>query len=75
VTRNIAGFFTIAALLLGVGTSTASFNNLNQFSTRTVPGYAQSLGSAHSNATVTVNLAPTERKGDYLLRTFLTSYF
>jgi YD repeat-containing protein len=46
-------------------TSTASFNNLNQFTSRTVPGYAQSLGSAHSNATVTVNLTPTERKGEY----------
>jgi YD repeat-containing protein len=46
-------------------TSTASFNNLNQFNSRTVPGYAQSLGSAHSNATVTVNLTPTERKGEY----------
>jgi RHS repeat-associated protein len=30
-----------------------------------VPGYAQSLGSAHAEATVTVNLTPTERKGEY----------
>ena len=40
-------------------------NNLNQYTQRTVPGYLDILGTAASNATVTVNLQPTNRKGDY----------
>ena len=40
-------------------------NNLNQYTQRTVPGYLDVLGTAASNATVTVNLQPTNRKGEY----------
>jgi RHS repeat-associated protein len=40
-------------------------NNLNQYTSRTVPGYVNILGSATNNATVTVNLQPTYRHEDY----------
>jgi RHS repeat-associated protein len=40
-------------------------NLLNQYTSRTVPGYADVLGTAHSNATVTVNYARSARKGEY----------
>ncbi len=40
-----------------------SANALNQYTARTVPGFMDILGVAHSNATVTVNLQPTSRKG------------
>jgi len=45
-------------------------NRLNQYASRTVPGYAQVLGSANSNATVSLwadtgAWAQTSRKGDY----------
>jgi RHS repeat-associated protein len=40
-------------------------NNLNQYTQRTVPGYLDVLGTAVSNAIVTANLQPTNRKGDY----------
>jgi hypothetical protein len=65
VAASFGTFLSAGALLVGLCTSTASFNSLNQFTSRTVPAYAQSLGSAHSNATVTVNLTSTERKGEY----------
>lgn len=39
-----------------------SANALNQYTARTVPGFVDILGNAHSNATVTVNLQPTSRK-------------
>jgi YD repeat-containing protein len=42
-----------------------SANLLNQYSQRTVPGFVDVLGSANSNATVTVNNQSTYRKGDY----------
>ena len=42
-----------------------SANNVNQYTSRTVPGYVDVLGAAHSNATVTVNFQSTERKGEY----------
>lgn len=45
--------------------ATYSANNLNQYSSRTVPGYMNVLGTANSNATVTINLQSTYRKGDY----------
>lgn len=45
------------------GNSTA--NNLNQYTSRMVPGYIDVLGSANPNATVTANDAPTYRKGEY----------
>jgi YD repeat-containing protein len=40
-------------------------NNLNQYTQRTVPGAADVLGTANSNATVTLNTAPTYRHSDY----------
>jgi RHS repeat-associated protein len=42
-----------------------SANLLNQYESRTVPGYVNILGSATNTATVTVNLQATSRKGDY----------
>ncbi|MGO8931763.1 MAG: RHS repeat domain-containing protein [Limisphaerales bacterium] len=49
---------------------TYSANSLNQYVQRTVPGYAAVLGTATSNATVTLwtasgSYAPALRKGDY----------
>jgi RHS repeat-associated protein len=43
-------------------------NSLNQYTQRTVPGAVDILGAASSNATVTVNLKPTYRHGDYFRR-------
>ncbi len=40
-------------------------NTLNQYTNRTVPGYLDVLGAATNGATVTVNHAPTSRKGSY----------
>jgi RHS repeat-associated protein len=40
-------------------------NNLNQYTSRDVPGYATVLGSANANATVTVNLQRAVRQGSY----------
>ena len=40
-------------------------NLLNQYTSRTVPGYADVLGTAHSNATVAVNYERATRKGEY----------
>ena len=40
-------------------------NALNQYTNRTVAGYVEVLGSANSNATVTVNNESTYRKGEY----------
>ncbi|MDR3411032.1 MAG: hypothetical protein P4L87_08845 [Formivibrio sp.] len=40
-------------------------NNLNQYTSRDVPGYATVLGSANANATVTVNLQRAVRQGNY----------
>jgi RHS repeat-associated protein len=40
-------------------------NNLNQYSSRTVPGYLDVLGAAANTATVTVNATATSRKADY----------
>jgi RHS repeat-associated protein len=42
-----------------------SANNLNQYTSRDVPGYVNVLGSANSNATVTVNLQRAYRYGNY----------
>jgi len=41
------------------------FNTVNQLTARITPGYVESFGTAHSNATVTVNLQPTHRHGEY----------
>ncbi len=52
-------------------------NNLNQYTNRTVPGYLDVLGSANSNAMVTVNNRTAYRRFDYyraeLLMTNLAS--
>jgi RHS repeat-associated protein len=40
-------------------------NALNQYTARTTPGAVNVLGAAHSNSTVTVNLSPATRKGEY----------
>jgi len=50
---------------VNANTGTYSANSLNQYTQRTVPGYVWELGTAASNATVTVNLQPTARKGEY----------
>ena len=41
-------------------------NSLNQYTSRTVPGYLDIIGSAATNATVTVNQKATYRKGGIL---------
>ena len=46
-------------------TSTYQANNLNQYTTRTTPGYAAVRGEADPNATVTVNENPAFRPGSY----------
>ena len=45
--------------------STYQANNLNQYTSRTTPGYAAVRGEADPNATVTVNESPTFRLGSY----------
>ena len=40
-------------------------NNVNQYTSRTVPGGVDVIGTANSNATVTVNNQPASRKGAY----------
>jgi YD repeat-containing protein len=40
-------------------------NLLNQITGRSVPGYVEVLGTAATNATVTVNYTATERQGEY----------
>lgn len=40
-------------------------NQLNQYTSRKVPGSADIIGTAHASATVTVDNAPTQRKADY----------
>jgi YD repeat-containing protein len=40
-------------------------NALNQYTQRTVPGTVWELGSAASNATVTINNQPVARQGEY----------
>ncbi len=44
---------------------TYSANSLNQYTSRSVPGYLDILGSATNTATVTVNTRPSSRKNDY----------
>ncbi|MBR3922082.1 MAG: RHS repeat protein, partial [Kiritimatiellae bacterium] len=46
-------------------TSTYEANNLNQYTSRTTPGYAAVRGEADPNATVMVNENPTFRFGSY----------
>ena len=43
-----------------------SANNLNQYTSRTVPGVAAVRGFADADATVTVNESPTWRLGEYI---------
>jgi len=45
--------------------SSYTANNLNQYSSRTVPGYVQAMGIANPSATVTVNGQSTSRKGEF----------
>ncbi len=40
-------------------------NSLNQYTSRSVPIFADIFGTANANAIVTVNLQPTTRKSDY----------
>ena len=51
----------------GQNLRTASYtsNTRNQYTSRTVPGYLDTFGTAHSNATVTVNFQPTYRHGEF----------
>jgi RHS repeat-associated protein len=42
-----------------------SANNLNQYTSRTVPGYIDVIGAATNVATVSVNNASASRKGEY----------
>jgi YD repeat-containing protein len=42
-----------------------SANALNQYSSRTIPGYLNVMGIAHPSASVTVNDLSTARKGEY----------
>jgi RHS repeat-associated protein len=46
-------------------TANYTANNLNQYTSRDVPGYVTLLGSANPDATVTVNLQRAARQGDY----------
>ena len=46
-------------------------NLLNQYGSRTVPGVVDVLGTAVTNATVTVNLNRADRKGEYFHGTAL----
>jgi RHS repeat-associated protein len=46
-------------------TATYSANSLNQYTSRTVPGYLNVIGSAATNATVAVNSQPVVRQGEY----------
>ncbi len=48
-------------------TSTYQANNLNQYISRTTPGYAAVRGEASPDATVTVNGNPTFRLGAFYL--------
>lgn len=45
--------------------ATYTNNSLNQITGRTIPGYMTVIGSANSNATVTVNLQRASRYGSY----------
>ena len=45
--------------------ATYSANSLNQYTSRTIPAYVQSMGIAHASATVTANGQSTLRKGEY----------
>jgi RHS repeat-associated protein len=51
----------------GTGLRQASYtaNNVNQYTTRTSPGYVDVIGAANSDSTVTVNNTPAYRKGEY----------
>jgi RHS repeat-associated protein len=49
----------------GLVTSDYSVNELNQYTSRTIPGVVDIFGDAESTATVTVNNQATYRKGDY----------
>ena len=49
----------------GLRTNSYTVNALNQYTSRTVPGYVNLLGTAASNATVTVNGQGVTRQGDY----------
>ena len=51
----------------GASLRSASYanNTLNQITSRDVPGYANILGAAATNAFVTVNNQPTYRKGEF----------
>ena len=51
--------------VLSSQSSVYTANLLNQYTQRTVPGSFWEMGSAHSNATVTVNQAVAARQGEY----------
>jgi len=50
---------------LTLRTTTYTANNLNQYTGITTPGYEDISGQAWVSATVTVNAAATDRKGEY----------
>jgi len=50
---------------LGLRTFSYTANSLNQYTQRTVPGTFDVIGTAESNATVTVNNSSTFRRGTY----------
>ena len=49
-------------------TSVYSVNPVNQYTSRSVPGVVDLIGSASTSATVTVNMSPTERLGEWFHR-------
>ena len=49
----------------GLRAATYTANRLNQYTSRTVPGYVDVLGIANPNAGVTVNGNSAYRKGEY----------
>jgi len=46
-------------------TANYAANNLNEYTSRGIPSYAEISGSANANATVTVNLQRATRQGNY----------
>jgi YD repeat-containing protein len=54
-------------------TATYTPNRLNQYSSRTNPGYAQVTGISHAEATVTVNSGSTYRHNEYFKREITVS--
>ena len=60
---------------VGAGLRAASYsvNNLNQYTSRTVPGYVDVIGAADTRSTVTVNGGSSYRKGEYFRKELAVS--